>query len=95
MDKFKDHKDFWYVPKDLENTENNGDWRKDEKCWLPVVKVTSDGLSEESRKFLRSQKESVAQVLKAATAINAQVLSEMHIPDNYIDSLPKVTDSSS
>lgn len=90
MDKFKDHKDFWYVSKDVENTENNGDWRKDEKCWLPVVKVPSDGLSEESRKFLRSQKESVAQVLKAATAINALVLSEMHIPDNYIDSLPKV-----
>ncbi|KAF3513043.1 hypothetical protein F2Q69_00000820 [Brassica cretica] len=89
LDKFKDHKDFWYVPKDLENTENNGDWRKDEKCWLPVVKVPSDGLSEESRKFLRSQKESVAQVLKAATAINALVLSEMHIPDNYTDSLPK------
>ncbi|KAL0843343.1 hypothetical protein Bca101_016588 [Brassica carinata] len=89
LDMFKDHKDFWYVSKDVENTENNGDWRKDENWWLPVVKVPSDGLSEESRKFLRSQKESVAQVLKAATAINAQVLSEMHIPDNYIDSLPK------
>ncbi|KAF3513045.1 hypothetical protein F2Q69_00000822 [Brassica cretica] len=89
LDKFKDHKDFWYVQKDVENTENNGDWRKDENWLLPVVKVPPDGLSEESRKFLRSQKESVAQVLKAATAINAQVLSEMHIPDNYIDSLPK------
>ena len=90
MDKFKDHKDFWYVQKDVENTENNGNWRKDENWLLPVVKVPPDGLSEESRKFLRSQKESVAQVLKAATAINALVLSEMHIPDNYIDSLPKV-----
>ncbi|KAH0888511.1 hypothetical protein HID58_050940 [Brassica napus] len=89
LDKFKDHKDIWYVQKDVENTENNGDWRKDENWLLPVVKVPPDGLSEESRKFLRSQKESVAQVLKAATAINAQVLSEMHIPDNYIDSLPK------
>lgn len=63
--------------------------------WCLPVKVPSDGLSEESRKFLRSQKESVAQVLKAATAINAQVLSEMHIPENYIDSLPKVVASSS
>ncbi|KAG5403429.1 hypothetical protein IGI04_009548 [Brassica rapa subsp. trilocularis] len=89
LDKFKDHKDFWYVQKDVENTENNGNWRKDENWLLPVVKVPPDGLSEESRKFLRSQKESVAQVLKAATAINALVLSEMHIPDNYIDSLPK------
>lgn len=30
------------------------------------------------------------QVLKAAMAINAQVLSEMEIPENYIESLPKV-----
>ncbi|WZY80794.1 hypothetical protein YC2023_027178 [Brassica napus] len=89
LDKFKDHKDFWYVQKDVEKTENNGNWRTDENWLLPVVKVPPDGLSEESRKFLRSQKESVAQVLKAATAINALVLSEMHIPDNYIDFLPK------
>ncbi|CAN6840246.1 hypothetical protein Bca4012_048178 [Brassica carinata] len=89
LDNFKDQKDFWYVPRDVEDTENNGDWRRDENWWLPVVKVPSDGLSEESRKLLYSQKDSVSQVLKAATAINAVVLSEMHIPDNYIDSLPK------
>lgn len=91
MDNFKDQKDFWYVPRDVEDTESNGgDWRRDESWWLPVVKVPSDGLSEDSRRLLHSQKDSVAQVLKAATAINALVLSEMHIPDNYIDSLPKV-----
>ncbi|KAJ4908206.1 Rop guanine nucleotide exchange factor 10 [Raphanus sativus] len=49
LDKFKDHKDFWYVPKDVENTENiNGDRRKDVNWCLPV-KVPSDGLSEESQ----------------------------------------------
>jgi hypothetical protein len=32
----------------------------------------------------------VNQVLKAAMAINAQVLSEMEIPESYIESLPKV-----
>jgi hypothetical protein len=32
----------------------------------------------------------VNQVLKAAMAINAQILSEMEIPENYIESLPKV-----
>ncbi|KAL1189211.1 Rop guanine nucleotide exchange factor 10 [Cardamine amara subsp. amara] len=90
LDNFKDQKDFWYVPRDVEDhTENNGDWRRDENWWLPVVKVPTDGLSEESRRWLQNQKDSVAQVLKAATAINAQVLSEMHIPENYIDSLPK------
>ncbi|CAH8286074.1 unnamed protein product [Eruca vesicaria subsp. sativa] len=89
LDNFKDQKDFWYVPRDDEDTENNGDWKKDENWCLPVVKVPSDGLSEESRKLLQSQKDSVAQVLKAATSINDVVLSEMNIPDNYIDSLPK------
>lgn len=43
-----------------------------------------------SRKFLQYQKDCVNQVLKAAMAINAQTLSEMEIPENYIDSLPKV-----
>ncbi|KAG2279135.1 hypothetical protein Bca52824_061690 [Brassica carinata] len=89
LDNFKDQEDFWYVPRDVEDTSNNGDWRRDENWWLPVVKVPSDGLSEESRKLLQSQKDSVAQVLKAATAINDVVLSEINIPDNYIDSLPK------
>lgn len=91
LDNFKDQKEFWYVPRDIEDTDHNGDWRRDENWWLPVVKVPTDGLSEESRRWLQNQKDSVAQVLKAATAINAHVLSEMHIPENYIDSLPKVT----
>lgn len=43
-----------------------------------------------TQRWLQSQKESVNQVLKAAMAINAQVLTEMEIPENYIDSLPKV-----
>ncbi|KFK26197.1 hypothetical protein AALP_AA8G215300 [Arabis alpina] len=89
LDNFKDQKDFWYVPRDVEDTENHGDWKRDENWWLPTVKVPSDGLSEESRRLLQNQKDSVAQVLKAAMAINAQVLSDMHIPENYIDSLPK------
>lgn len=39
---------------------------------------------------MQYQKDCVNQVLKAAMAINAQVLSEMEIPENYIESLPKV-----
>ncbi|CAN8252357.1 unnamed protein product [Cochlearia groenlandica] len=89
LDNFKDQRDFWYVPRDVEDTENSGDWRRDESWWLPIVKVPKDGLSEESRRLLNQQKDSVSQVLKAAMAINAQVLSEMNIPYNYIDSLPK------
>ncbi|CAM8881071.1 unnamed protein product [Rhodiola kirilowii] len=41
--------------------------------------------------MLQFQKDSANQVIKAAMAINAQVLSEMVIPENYIESLPKVT----
>ncbi|CAN6484570.1 unnamed protein product [Victoria cruziana] len=36
-----------------------------------------------------NQKQSVQQVLKAAMAINAQVISEMEIPEACIESLPK------
>lgn len=64
--------------------------RNEDKWWLPTVKVPPNGLSEVSRRWLQFQKESVNQVLKAAMAINAQVLSEMDIPENYIETLPKV-----
>ncbi|XAR53349.1 hypothetical protein NMG60_11021881 [Bertholletia excelsa] len=87
LDNFKDEKEFWYVSKDADESEKGV--QRDDKWWLPTVKVPPEGLSENSRKWLQVQKESVNQVLKASMAINAQVLSEMEIPDNYIDSLPK------
>lgn len=67
------------------NDPNRGD-----KWWIPTVKVPATGLSEVSRKWIQVQKDSVNQVLKAAMAINAQILSEMEIPEDYIESLPKV-----
>ncbi|GJY20333.1 Rho guanine nucleotide exchange factor 8-like protein [Tanacetum coccineum] len=54
------------------------------------VKVPPGGLSDESRKWMHHQKDCCSQVLKASIAINAQVLSEMEIPETYIDALPKV-----
>ncbi|KAF9615419.1 hypothetical protein IFM89_023080, partial [Coptis chinensis] len=87
LDNFKDQNEFWYVSKDADEAEKGK--RKDDKWWLPAPKVPPNGLSEVSRKWLQFQKESVNQVLKAAMAINAQVLSEMQIPESYIDSLPK------
>ncbi|XP_042492432.1 rho guanine nucleotide exchange factor 8-like isoform X1 [Macadamia integrifolia] len=86
LDNFKDQNEFWYVSRDADDAEKG---RKDDKWWLPTAKVPPDGLSDVSRKWLQFQKESVNQVLKAAMAINAQVLSEMAIPENYIESLPK------
>ncbi|GMH03688.1 hypothetical protein Nepgr_005527 [Nepenthes gracilis] len=88
LDNFKDQNEFYYVSKDAGESER-GVLRNDDKWWLPTVKVPPNGLSEVSKKWLQFQKDSVNQVLKAAMAINAQVLSEMEIPDNYIESLPK------
>ncbi|XP_078431715.1 rho guanine nucleotide exchange factor 8-like [Wolffia australiana] len=88
LENFKDQNEFWYVKKD-EDDGDEGGRRKDDKWWLPKVKVPSNGLSEVSRKWLQFQKESVNQVLKAAMAINAQIISEMEIPEAYVESLPK------
>ncbi|CAK8535798.1 unnamed protein product [Lathyrus sativus] len=90
LDNFKDQTEFYYVSKDAD--EDNKDKAKtanDDKWWLPTPKVPADGLSDAARKFLQYQKDCVNQVLKAAMAINAQILSEMEIPENYIESLPK------
>uniref|UniRef100_A0A1J3EIM7 Rop guanine nucleotide exchange factor 11 n=1 Tax=Noccaea caerulescens TaxID=107243 RepID=A0A1J3EIM7_NOCCA len=86
LDKFRDQNEFYYVKKD---SPDSSEQRNDEKWWLPAVKVPPNGLSEISRRFLQSQKECVNQVLKAAMAINAQVLSEIEIPESYLESLPK------
>ncbi|XVF26764.1 hypothetical protein REPUB_Repub14bG0046600 [Reevesia pubescens] len=88
LDAFKDQNEFYYLSRDAPDSEK-GNKRKDDKWWLPTVKVPQDGLSDKSRKNLQNQKESVTQVLKAAMSINEHVLSEMEIPENYIESLPK------
>ncbi|PQP95781.1 rop guanine nucleotide exchange factor 9 isoform X2 [Prunus yedoensis var. nudiflora] len=90
LDSFGTPSEFWYVKRDAQDSEKGDDApRNEDKWWKPTVKVPPEGLSDECRRWLQSQKESVNQVLKAAMAINAQVLSEMEIPDNYIESLPK------
>uniref|UniRef100_A0A6M2EH97 PRONE domain-containing protein n=1 Tax=Populus davidiana TaxID=266767 RepID=A0A6M2EH97_9ROSI len=89
LDNFKDQNEFYYVSRDSPESEKGGTKRTDDKWWLPTVKVPPDGLSERATKFIQYQKDSVNQVLKAAMAINAQILSEMEIPENYIESLPK------
>ncbi|GMQ08624.1 hypothetical protein CsSME_00052265 [Camellia sinensis var. sinensis] len=84
LDNFKEQNEFTYMSKDDDKNK-----RKDDKWWIPTPKVPPNGLSESTRKWLQFQKDSVNQVLKAALAINAQVITEMEIPENYIDSLPK------
>ncbi|KAF3793962.1 Rop guanine nucleotide exchange factor 12 [Nymphaea thermarum] len=89
LDNFKDQNEFWYVKRDEDDDKGDGEQRHGDKWWLPRPKVPPEGLSDMSRKWLQYQKESVQQVLKAAMAINAQVLSEMEIPEAYIEALPK------
>ncbi|XP_010323589.1 rho guanine nucleotide exchange factor 8-like [Solanum lycopersicum] len=87
LDNFKDAKEFWYVSKDADDSEKGV--QRSDKWWLPTIKVPPEGLSDESRRWLQYQKDCVNQVLKASMAINAQILAEMEVPENYIDSLPK------
>ncbi|CAI0435019.1 unnamed protein product, partial [Linum tenue] len=63
--------------------------RLGEKWWLPFPKVPQKGLSENARKKLQQCRECTSQILKAAMAINSNVLAEMEIPNAYSDSLPK------
>lgn len=62
----------------------------EEKWWLPFPMVPQNGLSENMRKRLQQARECTSQILKAATAINSNVLAEMEIPNAYLVSLPKV-----
>ncbi|THU44748.1 hypothetical protein C4D60_Mb02t10620 [Musa balbisiana] len=89
LDNFKQQNEFWYVSRDADESEKGNVQRTDDKWWLPTVRVPPSGLSEASRKWIQHQKELVNQVLKAAMAINANVLMEMEIPEDYIESLPK------
>ncbi|GMN34858.1 hypothetical protein TIFTF001_004926 [Ficus carica] len=63
--------------------------RREGKWWLPFPKVPPNGLSDDARKRLQQSRECTNQILKAAMAINANVLAEMEIPDIYLQNLPK------
>ncbi|CAH2069145.1 unnamed protein product [Thlaspi arvense] len=69
--------------------------RKEEKWWLPVPLVPSEGLSDKARKQLKNKRESTNQIHKAAMAINSSILSEMEIPESYMATLPKQCGKSS
>lgn len=87
--------EFWYVDHRITVSEHNSSvrhsmQRQEEKWWLPTPNVPANGLSESSKTFLHHQRDATSQILKAAMAINAQVLFEMEVPECYFDSLPKV-----
>lgn len=92
--------EFWYVDRGIVVDEHDKyspstlagrpSVRQEEKWWLPCPKVPGKGLSEESRKRLQQCRDCTNQILKAALAINGNVLAEMDIPTAYIETLPKV-----
>lgn len=91
--------DFWYVDRGIVLPEDDNDnsgcvgrpsIRQEEKWWLPYPKVPpTTGLSEDARKRLQQCRDCTNQILKAALAINTNVLAEMDIPNAYLESLPK------
>jgi hypothetical protein len=88
--------EFWYVDHGIavaekHNCQGSRDscQRQQEKWWLPTPQVPVNGLSEESRKRLHHQRDATSRILKAAMAINTRVLSQMEVPQIYLNSLPK------
>lgn len=88
LDNFKGDHEFTYASKN-DNEAKSMKKREEDKWWLPTPKVPPHGLSDATRKWLQFQKDSVHQVLKAALAINAQILMEMEVPESYTETLPK------
>lgn len=94
MDSFVDT-EFCYVERGMAESDtnvynrNNSNPRQKEKWWLPAPRVPEGGLTGDTKKKLQHQRDSVNQILKAAMAINSQVLSEMEIPDIYWESFAK------
>lgn len=97
LDSFSDT-EFWYVDRGILLGDVNDDGyvpvrppsqRQEDKWWLPTPKVPTNGLSSGARKQLQHHRECTNQILKAAMAINNQILSEMEIPYSYLESLPK------
>ncbi|CAH1425527.1 unnamed protein product [Lactuca virosa] len=88
LDNFQGEHEFTYASKD-DNEAKSQRKREEDKWWLPTPKVPADGLSESTKKWLQFQKDAVHQVLKAALAINAQILMEMEVPESYTETLPK------
>ncbi|KAG2644990.1 rop guanine nucleotide exchange factor 1-like [Panicum virgatum] len=101
IDGFKET-EFWYVDRGIVVEDSGGPFpsssssscgrpsvRQEEKWWLPCPRVPPKGLSEDARRKLQQSRDCANQILKAAMAINSDVLAEMEIPEVYLETLPK------
>ncbi|KAF8759367.1 hypothetical protein HU200_010409 [Digitaria exilis] len=97
IDGFKET-EFGYVDRGIVLEDSGGPFpscgrpsvRQEEKWWLPCPRVPPKGLSEDARRKLQQSRDCANQILKAAMAINSDVLTEMEIPEVYLETLPKV-----
>lgn len=89
--------EFWYIDQGIVASDGDGSTilrksmqRQEEKWWLPVPRVPSGGLLEDTRKQLNQKRECANQILKASMSINSITLAEIKVPDSYLETLPKV-----
>lgn len=94
--------EFWYIDQGIITSDASGGGsasfrktmqRQEEKWWLPVPRVPSGGLGEDTRRQLNHKRECANQILKASMSINSIVLAEMEVPESYFETLPKVCNS--
>ncbi|KAF3497199.1 hypothetical protein DY000_02056310 [Brassica cretica] len=91
LDSF-DGTEFWYVDQGVVASESarSNSFREDgDKWWLPLPRVPSDGLSEQTRKKLDHTRDFTNQILKACMSINSIALADMEVPQAYLEALPK------
>ncbi|XP_051189378.1 rop guanine nucleotide exchange factor 1 [Lolium perenne] len=103
IDEFTDTQ-FWYVDRGIVVDETScpssssaasscggrpSSVRQEDKWWLPCPRVPPKGLPEDARRKLQQSRDCANQILKAAMAINSDVLAEMEIPEVYLETLPK------
>ncbi|XP_076934753.1 rop guanine nucleotide exchange factor 1-like [Bidens hawaiensis] len=94
LDGFHDS-EFCYVDRSTVEGHSNGSQsdsplvQYEEKWWLPFPKVPSNGLSDNTGRRLKQCRECSNQIFKAAASINSNVLSQMEVPDIYLETLPK------
>ncbi|KAL8093535.1 rop guanine nucleotide exchange factor 7-like isoform X2 [Apium graveolens] len=88
--------EFWYIDQGIVASDADGSTvlrksmqRQEEKWWLPVPRVPSGGLLEDTRKQLNQKRECANQILKASMSINSITLAEIKVPDSYLETLPK------
>ncbi|KAJ6415964.1 hypothetical protein OIU84_004706 [Salix udensis] len=89
LDNFKDQNEFHYVSRDSPESEKGGTKRKDDKWWLPTVKVPPDGLPERKWRSLENYIESLPKNGRASLGDSAyrSITLEYFDPDQFLSTM--------